>query len=413
MRDQSTHAGKLNHDISPNHRLAFYASVNGYSRTSSPSNMAYEPIPGSASSNWATLNLTGTLIRFTEDWVVTPRLLNHFGIGYNRLLNFSSSTSAGQSWPSKIGLKGVADATFPGISFAGSDLQGGTMPPLGVTSAGGTVDGATIVANDTTWIRSAHNIRFGFEVRKLHSNNRSLGNTTGSFVFNPGQTADPTIVDRTGYSFASFLLGAVYSSTQNIASSTGMRVWYPAFYAGDDWKVTPRLTLNLGLRWEISGAPYEVANRLSNLDPTKPNPGANNAPGALVFLSDLGRKSFMDTTYRGLGPRVGLAYRATTKFVIRAGYGINFQPASVGAGNTYGYSGTNNLNNVFAWQQVLYWDQGYPAFTGTLPDKNPALRNGTSINWYRANDTIRPYFQNWNFGVQWLLGTDTIVDASY
>ncbi len=412
QRTDSIYSGKLDHIFNSAHRLAFFTMVNLYSRESGSGNVAWDPRPGSATSLWNKLTLTGTVVRLTEDWVITPHVVNHFGIGYNRLLNYGLSLSANQDWPSKIGLTGVANTTFPSIGFTGTATQGGSMTSFGSTGAGGTTQGSTIVVNDTTWVRGSHTFKFGFEVRKLYYNSRPVGNTSGTFTFGPNQTADPNNLNTTGFSFASFLLGAVYSANANISpTSPGFRTWYPSFYFGDDWKVTPRLTVNLGVRWEIAGALKEVANRMSNLDPTMPNPGAGNYPGALAFLGDSGRNSFMDTNYRDLGPRIGLAYRVTDQIVLRAGYGVNFvQPSSSGASTT-GFNGSNSINPSNL-DPAFLWDSGMPVYPFTLPNKNPALQNGSSISYTVPGATRVAYTQNYNFNLQWLLG-NSLLDVGY
>ncbi len=104
----------------------------------------------------------------------------------------------------------------------------------------------------------------------------------------------------------------------------GERSQTVAFYFQDDWKVSPKLTLNLGLRWDIPTPIHEVASRMSGLDPTKPNPGADGYPGAFVVLGDgpgrTGADSFAKTYYKQFGPRLGFAYAASSKVVVRGGY---------------------------------------------------------------------------------------------
>src|SRR5262249_22040412 len=131
--------------------------------------------------------------------------------------------------------------------------------------------------------------------------------------------------------YASFLLGAAFGTDLVIPYvTTGIRSRDTSFYFQDDWKFTAKLTLNLGVRWEIPQPLREVANRMSSLDPNLPNPGAGGRPGALVFLGNCqgcnGQSSFAATYYRQWALRVGFAYAATSKMVVRAGYGINFSP---------------------------------------------------------------------------------------
>ena len=188
----------------------------------------------------------------------------------------------------KIGLTGVEQTTFPLINWAGTIAQGGSLTSLGRNNAGVEPNGSYIFTNDTTWIHGGHSIKWGAEVRKYFYNEDYRSGTSGTFTFGPWQTADPQNTSATGFSFASFLLGDVSKSGLNVPKvNPQSRVWNPAFYVADDWKVTRRLTVNIGLRWDIVGGLYETHGYSSGLDPTVANPGAGGYPGALVFLSDL------------------------------------------------------------------------------------------------------------------------------
>jgi len=142
----------------------------------------------------------------------------------------------------------------------------------------------------------------------------------------------PGFSSDTGHSFASFLLGAVQSANRGLSPLTsGFRQPYHALYAQDDWKVTPKLTINLGLRWEIIPSFYEVTNRMSVVDLDAPNPGAGNFTGALTFPTRVN-----NTYYRMFGPRLGFAYRVNDKLVVRGGYAMMNTPP---IRNDWGYDG--------------------------------------------------------------------------
>ena len=356
------------------------------------------------------------MIRATEDWTIAAHWLNHFGFGYNRLLNSNSSISLDQNWPSKIGLTGVAETTFPQLNFSGTTVQGGSLVPLGRSNAGVEPNGSYIVQNDTTWIHGKHNVRFGLEVRKYFYNEDPVGNTSGQFTFYPNQTGDPSNLQSTGFSFASFLLGAPGKAAEAISPVLPQsRWWNPAFYVTDDWKVSRRLTLNLGLRWDIVGGLYEIDHRSSGLDPTMPNPGADGYPGALVFLSQLHRNSFQNTNWKEFGPRFGFAYQIKPWMVMRGGYGINYSPPisnGFGLSSIDGYNGGNNFATSTR-DPVFYWDSGYPAYTHTLPVVDPTLDNGNGINYVASNSNRQPYSQNYTLGFQFLLPKSTTLSVSY
>lgn len=413
--DLNTFGGKLDHVINDKHRLAVFINSNERLRFNS-GGRSYLPVPGTATGPYARQDIHGTLIRATEDWTIGPHLLNHVGFGYNRLNNANISLSYGQDWPSKIGLTGVAETTFPQINFAGTAVQGGTLTRLGRSNAGIEPNGSYIVQNDTTWLHGAHNVRFGLEIRKYFYNEDPRGSTSGSFTFTSDQTADPSNRTQTGYAFASFLLGAPAQSALNITTTRPQsRFWNPAFYVADDWKVSKRLTLNLGLRWDIVGALTEAQHRSSALDPFAPNPGADNYPGALVFLSDLHRNSFQNTYWKEFGPRLGFAYQVNSRIVLRGGYGVMYSPPianGFGLSAIDGYNGSNNFARSRR-NPAFYWDNGYPAYTFSLPIKDPALDNGQGISYIPRNSNRQPYSQNYTLGFQFLLPKSTTLMTSY
>ena len=411
----NTFAGKMDQTITDNQKLSFFINSNHRVRFNGGSR-GYLPAPGSGSDSWSAQDILGTMIRVGYDWTITPTLLNHLGVGYNRLLDNNSSLSLDQDWPSKIGLTGVAETTFPSITWAGTTAQGGSLTALGRNNAGNEPNGSYIVANDTTWVHGSHSIRFGAEIRKYFYDQDYRSGTSGAFNFGPWQTADPQNTASTGYSFASFMLGAVSKASVNIQyANPDSRIWTPAFYVADDWKVTRRLTLNLGLRWDIVGGVFETHGYSSDLDPTAPNPGADGYPGALVFLSDLKRKSFQDTFYGEIGPRAGFAYAVNDRLVVHGGYGLMYTPPianSYGLATIDGYGGTNSFPTSTR-DPVFYWDAGFPAWNHTLPDKDPTLDNGGPIMYNAKNSARQSYTQNYTLGIQYLINGNTSLTVNY
>ena len=410
-----TFGGKFDQNIGDKHKLSFFINDNDRFRYNG-AGKGYFPVPGSASGSFALQNIHGDMIRVSESWMIGPTLLNHFAFGFNRFNDSNSSATLGGDWPSKIGLTGVEQTTFPLINWAGTIAQGGSLTSLGRNNAGVEPNGSYIVANDTTWMHGGHSIKWGAEVRKYFYNEDYRSGTSGTFTFGPWQTADPQNTSATGFSFAGFLLGDVSKSGLNVPKvNPQSRVWNPAFYVADDWKVTRRLTVNIGLRWDIVGGLYETHGYSSGLDPTVPNPGAGGYPGALVFLSDLKRKSFQNTVWGELGPRLGFAYAISSKLVLRAGYGLMYTPPianAFGLATIAGYTGTNNFPTSTR-NPVFNWDAGYPAYAFTLPDKDPTLLNGQGISYQPKDSGRQSYAQNYTFGFQYLITGSTILSANY
>lgn len=423
---------KVDHVINSSHKLSASYTENDRSRLRY--NGAYRPagigIPGPAAVGDRTQATPGWIIRFAEDWTISPTMLNHFGFGFNRFRNANQSNSFirdGRDWAAELGMVNVGKATFPIIRFAANNAtlnHGTNNGQLGDGGTSNAPNGSTIVQNDFTWLRGKHSFRFGGEHRRYYLTTRS-SQTTGTYNFHSENTSLPGFVNLTGFAYASFLLGEVQSTALGVPLLTpGIRSRSTAFYIQDDYKISSSFTLNLGLRWDIPQPLTEAANRMSGLDPTVPNPGADGYRGALVFLGDcqgcIGRNAFADTYYKQFAPRVGFAWAANEKTVIRGGYGINFAPPILDGFDfpyTAGFDGSNPIiarsRGRFVEEASYRWDTPYPPFTQQLPNTSPTQRNGIDIGWYRQELQRQPYVQNWNIGIQRELPWQVRLETNY
>ena len=414
---------KGDHNFTSSHRMSGMVNRNFRKRYNSAGGR-WGPPPGTPTNVYQNQDTPGTMVRLAYDFTLTPTLLGRVNLGYNRFGNINESVFVDQDWPQKIGMQNVPGVHFPVLTFAGQPFQGGGIGAggrLGSGNRGAGFNGSTIGQVDMTKVSGKHNFKFGFENRRYYYNQR-VKSGSGDFAFSPNQTALPGFINQTGHSFASFLLGEYNSTSRGIAASNFGHRWRTAgFYFQDDWKVTPRLTLNIGLRWEVVGGLIEVAGRMSGVDFAVANPGAGNKPGALVFADDRGRKGFQNTYWKQISPKFGFAYALSNKLVMRGGYGINNTPAisnGFGFGGTLGYNGAINVNSAnrsipFAEAPLGNISDRYPDFTGTLPNKIPTLANGQGIDYYPLSGNRLPYVQNWNLGVQYQLPANTVVEVNY
>ncbi|MGH9672557.1 MAG: carboxypeptidase regulatory-like domain-containing protein [Bryobacteraceae bacterium] len=415
---------KVDHIVSTNHKSSVTFNRNFRKRNNSPGGRWGVP-PGTPTGVYQLQDTPGTLGRFSLDSTIAPTVLNHFALGYNRFGNGNFTAFLNQDWPQKIGIQNVPGTHFPTLTFSGRQEQGGNIGAqgnrLGSGNSSGSYNGSTIIQDDMTIIRGKHNFKLGFEQRRYYYNTRNFS-TSGTYAFSPNSTALPGFTTQTGHAFASFLLGASTGTSRNVnVMSPGHRWRSTGFYFMDDWKVNRKLTLNVGLRWEIIGGLFEVTGRNSGLGLDKANPGAGNRLGALVFVEDLGRKGFMDRYWKQFSPKFGFAYAISNKLIMRGGYGINNTPTisnGFGFGGTLGFNGTISRNSSntqlrFAEDPVIFLHDRYPDFTSVLPNKDPSLSNGLGIA-YTARDAGRlPYVQNWSFGFQYQLPGATTIEANY
>ncbi len=393
-----------------------------------------------------------TLAQIHDTHLISPMVVNQFSMSFSRLFIPLTSNTASGNYPSKAGLTGlppgIASTGFPDISFAGNNA------PIGwdgtnshaFNEAQNTYD----IQNNVLWTKGQHNLTFGFQFQALQDNyNNPLTGTQAGFSFSNNQTANfnatGTLVATTGLSYASFLLGAVDSSvvTQNSVAETGGRYKTYATYVQDDFKVNSRLTLNLGLRWNVWTPFTEVNNVQSFFNPTLANPLAGNIPGALQFAGS-GPDSChcstpVNTHHLNLGPRLGAAYRIGDKTVLRASYGIFFVHAGGVGGRTngrqglsqLGFNNNGSLGSAVTGQPAYYWDTGYPGNPLNPPFFNPSYGIGfitaaagasvgsgpTTAQTVTYGDPNRggkpPYYENWGFNIQHSFTSNVVLTVAY
>lgn len=416
---------KVDHSFSDRSRLSAFVYI-GTQSTTSPEILPQPLSPAKNEdyrSRWA---------RVTHDYVISPRLLNHFALGYTREGQFWASLSANQGWPGKLGLTGVQTGTgnaFPLVTFNNgfNTLGGGDITNLtdaNTKSVGSQVNNAWQVSDSVSWIHGNHSFKFGGEARWLQTNGADLFLSQGRFNFNALETALPGR-GGTGDAFASFLLGAVDNAAMNVlAVVPGNRYKSLSAYIQDDWKATRHLTLNLGLRYDIFFPKTERFNNLSGFDPSLPNPAAGNLPGAIAFLGSgpgrNGRNSFADTDFKDFGPRFGFAYAFNDRTVLRGGYGIYYAPGNAAAGLRasqyfgYGFNASPTPSSTDAGvTPAFYWDNGFPQNFVRPPVISPTVANNQNVYMIGRDDGRMPYFQNWSLGIQRELPSRIMLEANY
>ncbi|HEY1902162.1 MAG TPA: TonB-dependent receptor [Terracidiphilus sp.] len=356
-------------------------------------------------------------IRLGYDYIFKPNLLNHFNAGFSRRYRqeFSGIGSYGGNWPEKIGLKGVLQTTFPSISYNYPD--GAPMPSNGADQF---VDNTYEYDDTVSWQHGRHSYKFGGDVRLQEFNTDVLTNTSGAFNFSSGQTSissDP----NSGFGYASFYLGAASSGIIALPEVVGWRVKYYAGFVQDDWKVSSKLTANLGFRYEIPTPVSEANGKESFVDPTLPNPGAGNLPGAYVFLGSgpgrLGTNTWQNTFHNSYGPRVGFAYQLRPGTVVRSGYGIYYQNLKVngyGEGDSQGFFGTYNYPSPVTPQTPAVVLSQITAYPGpTPPFIDPTVMNNQEPEFILSK-TARPgTTQTWTLDVEQQLPAKVMLDVAY
>ncbi len=415
---------KVDHIISDNHKLggSFVYNNRDRNRFDAGPRLTSISFPGSPALGTKRQHTPGWIVRGSEDWTVSPQMLNHFAFGFNRFNNKNASFTwlSGEDWVGLLGmnLSGIPGETFPEARFRGNNSNlSGSYRDWGSNAAGFAPNGSWIFSDDFSWLINNHSLKIGGEYRHYFLDNNGAQNT-GSYTFHNENSGQPGFVDETGFAFASYILGEAQSTSMGIFGMDPRdRSQNMALYFQDDWKVSSTLTLNLGLRWDIPTPYHEKDSQMSGLDKSLPNDAADGHLGALAFLAP-GEK-YASRYYGQVAPRIGVAWAINETTVLRAGYGINYSPPIKDGwytSYTTGFNGSNNQpsrTGEFREAAVYNWDTAYPAYTDELPNLDPTQVNGDSISFYDPGTNRLPLVQNWNVGVQFDVGWDTKIEANY
>jgi len=328
--------------------------------------------------------------------------------------------------PSQLGLPKSIDAAvdrqmFPSFSASGYRGLGGgdhRWNPFMSYSANASV----------TTVKGSHTIKYGFEGRVIRVNVWEA-RSAGSFSLPTASTQGPNPSQASataGNGLASLLLGVgtgnLIQAWKNVASQS----LYYAGYIQDDWRITSKLTLNLGLRYDLDTPRTERYNRMNYFDPNARSPlagvvpGYPNLTGGVVFVGVDGRgRRQQDYDINDLGPRLGLAYQADKNTVVRLGYGHMFGTSLRAAQGTVGPFGfrtenpwVGSLDGITPFNLLR---NPYPQGFRPPPGASEGLLTQTGANFeavLRA-ETLTPWTQQWNLTIQRVLPSDTRLEVAY
>jgi hypothetical protein len=353
------------------------------------------------------------MVRGNYDWVLKPNLLNTLTTGFNRFKEPNGSLFAGRGLAAQLGLRNTEGDASPAFSFSDG------FTALGTSGNFLSYEQAFLLRNTTSYTRGRHSIKFGGEFRQNLRSRIDDGNSAGSYAFNNLGTALPVSPQNTGNGFASFLLGQVASASIAIPFQQATRRPYLGFFVQDDFRLTSRLTLNIGFRYEANLAPYDLENKYSFIDLALPNPAAGNRPGAAIFAGSgegrTGSSKLLPGDFSGIGPRFGFAWSLNAKTVLRGGYGIYYADNGFFPINAnQGFAIRPSFATVNAGVTPAFLlSAGIPQNFNRQPVLNPSALNNQSVN--AINDTISrsPRTQNWSFGIQRELSANWAAELSY
>ena len=372
-------------------------------------------LPSPVSTNGWWQNFTTHFFRVGMDYSIKPDLLNYFVFGTNRSnsQNYSEAVAIGKDWSQLVGLTNTGGKNFPLISTGDSQIG------LGFGNNGDNVDNGLRLNDAIVWTHGRHNIKIGGDLR--YQQYSPINGRNEYIDFNANETAG-AIGQGGGLGFASLMLGEADNGGTNVVLR-GQRwiSWYYAFFAQDDFKLTPNLTLNLGLRYDVDMPRREAHNNTSNFSPTAIDT-EYGIPGALVFGDKCTscNTRWADTWYKDFAPRIGFAWSPDFlhhKTVIRGGGGIIYGPLvydDFGGSMVTGYTANPNAPSHNGFDPSFEIDNGMPAFTPP-PDEDPGYYNGSYLpGSYITKSAGRPAtVYNWNLEIQHQLADDLLLTVGY
>ena len=371
--------------------------------------------------------------RISHDYTISPTLLNRFYAGGNNWEQNHGSYATYSGAPQAQGIpttptgwksKGICIPNYPdcNVNFPQVNFSNSEFTNWGVAAPNGSDNIVVEFHDDMTKTTGPHTLKWGYYYNNTHYNGFGLQNMAGNVTFQALNTSVPLITSQAtggGSAFASFLLGQVSGYSLDTPRYLATMFRTHQMYFQDDWRVSQRLTLNLGLRFELNRPPMVGKDEMSDLDPAKPNPAAGGIPGALIFAGfGEGRQNTRTLVdgWRGIGPRLGFAYSLSGKTVIRGAATRSYGPI------TYVGNSSHNLGII---QRITVNDQsqglsplwvlqnGAPAWA-QVPMIDPSVGNGSNVPYYNGKAASTPSGElTYAFNIERQLTANSLVEVGY
>ena len=367
------------------------------------------PLPFTNQDVWQQ-EFKSNIARIQHDYNITSTLLNHFNVGYT-FFDVANRNTTDPFNTSSLGfpVNATQNTAFPRVGYPGY----GPSDPRNVQNIGSSFftdqirDGTLQLSDFVTYITGRNTFKFGADVRFAQFNVRQKIDPGGSFNFRNDQTASDACGDC-GYPIASLITGATeFAFNSNNSIDPAFRQLTQGYFIQDDIKVSQRLTLNVGLRYDLPGLRTEAKDRFRGFDPTAANPQAGGRPGALVGAGgQSGLQAEARTLSRddksNIGPRLGAAYAFNDRTVVRGGIGLYYAPVLYGTNGggdintgTIGYNTTGQLFTPDGRNARFFLSQ-FPSIPATDPNSQfvgnlgvPILAFGQFGNGFRTGRTLQ------------------------
>lgn len=408
--DRDIVVARIDHQFRPSDLFTarYYINDSGTRASGSYANPLADPLAG------------GTDVRvqsFTGAYthVFTPSVVSDLRVTYLRRKFIDARPGLGQDLAGQIGLTNVSSQAFPAFTIPGyASLSSAAVARFQTPI----VDRQ--VLESISWVRGKHAYKFGGEFRAGANDEIRDRGSSGSLTFTPLITSDFGAAN-TGNALASFLLGEVNAASVQISDLIRSRAQYVAGYLQDDWRISERLTLNYGLRWEAELPRYEVDNKQNSFDVNAVNP-VSGTPGVVTFSGLAGTPSrAFSTDWNNVGPRLGFAYGLSSSTVLRGGAGIFYGPTvsnTVGDVAALGFSTSANFVVAQATTESAFkLRDGVPAYSrAALTPGFGAVPVGTrptlAVSYFDPNQQAPTSYQA-NINLQHELAEGLTVEGGY
>ena len=416
---------RVDQNITANNKFFVRVGRNAVSVISPPANAAFPRQgtngPGGGQAGAVTFaNWTGVV---SDTWTISPTLLGEFRVNFSRMVNATQPFGRGFDSTS-LGFPSSVTSQFESKLFPAFDI--GDISPLGADRASDFTDaeGTNEAQASLTWVKGPQTINVGFDYAFPYFNVTRPERPAGQFTFGREFTQGPdvnTASTNGGFGLATFLLGLPDGGQVTNSPSLAASQKDIAAYVEDDWKIIPKLTLNLGLRYDYQDPWTERHNKLAYFDPTAPSPIAG-AVGSLEFTGLNGNpRTQKSPVYTNFAPRLGFAYQVDPKTSVRGAYGFFYLPGSGGVGG-----GASDLGLGWLVSTPLYL--GPPAANQAPSTPVPgATLNNPFVAGYQVppNDLLGegiydperrgtiPLQEEWNASIQRSIASSTVLEAAY
>ena len=440
VRTTTIPALKIDQLLGTKQKISFYWSDTKTHAPYSPLYGGAEGLPSPITAD-SMSTIGGPVARLNYDYTLTLTMLLHVGVGYQQNTFLYDTPDTHYDSRGQLGLVcATIVRNFP--VFQGlCTLTGGCS-----TAAGGTMNMGPVASQhhdywekpttnaSVTWIHGSHSYKAGTDIYWSAVPQVVYTNTMGNYTFSPNETAMPYLVGQTlqggslGFNYASFLLGAVDS--YNIAAVADFRQAKKqlGFYAQDSWKLSRKLTVDYGVRYDFGTYYQEEHGRAVNFSPTTPNPSVGGYPGAFLFEgSGPGHCNcqFANNYPYAIGPRVGAAYSLNNKTVVRVGWGLIYGATSVNplGINAAGIVNTNSVGSPGAGLPAMTLAGGIPAnvspvwpvFGAGVAPVSPtgAQPLPTGVAFLDPSAGRPPRQNEWSIGIQREITKNIALETSY